>query len=128
MNNNKFRYCKLKKLIDDYKLDIVVKRIPLNLEDLDFTYKDIVDYKNKKNKFDKRTLIKINDDYNNMDIEIVKINEFCDRIMNRIFIDIKQELLKINFNEYTFYYMVLYLLKFSEKGRKKKLLKKTLGN
>ena len=56
-----------------------------------------------------------------IDLEIVKINEFCDRIMNRIFIDIKQELLKINFNEYTFYYMVLYLLKFSEKGRKKKI-------
>ena len=48
LNNNKFRYCKLKKLINDYKLDIVVKRIPLELEDLDFTYKDIVDYKNKK--------------------------------------------------------------------------------
>jgi hypothetical protein len=44
--------------------------------------------------------------------------------MNRIFIDIKQELIKINFNEYTFYYMVLYLLKFSEKGRKKKITQK----
>ena len=56
-----------------------------------------------------------------MDLEIVKINELCDRIINRIYIDIKQEILKINFNEYTFYYMVLYLLKFSEKGRKKKI-------
>ena len=44
--------------------------------------------------------------------------------MNRVFIDIKQELLKINFNEYTFYYMVLFLLKFSEKGKKKKITRK----
>ena len=110
LNNNKFRYCKFKKLIDDYKLNIIVKRIPLELEDLDFTYNEIVDYKTK-NKFDKRTLIKTNDDYNNMDIEIVKINEFCDRIMNRIFINIKQELLKINFNEYTFYYKCSILIK-----------------
>ena len=118
---NKFRYCKLKKLIEEFKLDIVIKRIPLVFEDLGFTYKDIIDYKNKKkNKFDKRTLIRTNEEYNNMDLEVVKINEFCDRIMNRIFINIKQELMNINFNEYTFYYMVIYLLKFSEKGKNKK--------
>ena len=126
LNNNKFRYCKLKKLINDNKLDNVVKKIPLELEDLNFTYNDIVGYKNqKKPKFDKRTLIKTNDDYNNMDLEIVKINEFCDRIMNRIFINIKQELLNISFNEYTFYYLVIYLLKFTTKGKNKKNIIKT---
>lgn len=119
INLDNYNYCKFLNTLSSDKFKKVIERIPLNLEETNLVYKDIVNYKNKKKIKDKKNLIIANDNFKKMDEEILKIEDFCNKIINNIKIDIKEEISKINFTNYLFYYMVLYLLTFSEKACKK---------
>lgn len=119
INLDNYNYCKFLNTLSSDKFKKVIERIPLNLEETNLVYKDIVNYKNKKKIKDKKNLIIANDNFKKMDEEILKIEDFCNKIINNIKIDIKEEIFKINFTNYLFYYMVLYLLTFSEKACKK---------
>lgn len=118
---NEYRYCKFLKLLDNEKIKKVIERIPLQLEKTNLNYNDLVNTNTNKKKevINKTTKIRIKEDFKYIDSEISNIIQFCDKILNKVNIDIKKELVEINFNKYTFYYMVLYLLTFSDKGRKK---------
>jgi hypothetical protein len=119
INLDNYNYCKFLNTLSSDKFKKVIERIPLNLEETNLVYKDITNYKNKKKIKDKKNLIIANDNFKKMDEEILKIEDFCNKIINNIKIDIKEEIFKINFTNYLFYYMVLYLLTFSEKACKK---------
>lgn len=125
-----YRYCKFLNLLKNDKFEKVIERIPLILEESNINYDDLVDPLKSNNKKSKNSKIKIivNQDFMKIDKEILLIQNFCDKIIDKKRIDIKNELLNIGFNEHTFYYMVIYLLTFSEKGKRSKNKEKYTWN